>query len=60
MVEKKLQGYVEKPVKVGILHMRWFFQNKMTFVTFSQQLQNVPNRFFSSKFMSCLLDQFWS
>ena len=48
MTKQKHLGAVEKPVRVGVLDMRWFFRNRKTFVTFSQELQGVPNRFYSS------------
>ena len=60
MQQEKLIGTVEKPVNVGILDMRWFYNERKNFVAFSRQLYGeTPLRYYSSQFMQCLLDQFW-
>ena len=39
--------------------MRWFYRDRSNFVAFSGLLENLPNSFYSSEFIECLLEENW-
>ena len=43
-----------------MLDMRWFYEGKENFVSFSRLLNNMPISFYTSEFSEYLLDQFWA
>ena len=48
------------PVNVGILDLRWFYRDRKTFVSFSNELKDASSSFFASDFMMCIMNQFWA
>ena len=48
-----------KPVSVRMLDMSWFYRGDDNFVAFSKLLENLPNSFYSTEFMQCLLEENW-
>ena len=52
----RLYNAKERPVKFGIIDMRWFYRNRRTFAAFSLRLNQVPNSYYASDFMACLLN----
>ena len=50
---------IETAVDVHVFDLRWFFNDRKNFVALSQLLNEMPNSFYESMFLGCLLDQFW-
>ena len=48
-----------KPVSIRMLDMQWFYRGNDNFVAFSKQLENLPNSFYSTEFLTCLLEENW-
>jgi len=51
---------LEKLVDVEVLDMRWFYNDRKTFINLTTILQNMPIRFIGSKFTTILLEKFWT
>lgn len=45
---------------MSVLDLRWFFNERKNFVTFSMLLKHLPTKFYESKFVECMLSQFWA
>ena len=50
---------MKKTVIVELLDMRWFFNHRKNFYSFLRIVEKIPYRFYSSTFITHMLDQFW-
>ena len=48
-----------RQVKASMVDLRWVFERQNNFVTLALVLNDLPNSFYSSKFMVLLLNSFW-
>ena len=49
------RSLIEKNVSVQVLDLEWFYDGGQNFITFSQQLQNLPSSVYASEFVSSML-----
>lgn len=50
---------INRAIKVSMVEVGWFFNNRKNFIAFSKLLQNLPNKVYTSQLLKGLLDKYW-
>ena len=49
-----------RAVKVSVLKLGWFFNEKQNFITFAKLINNLPSKVYASMLLDRLIDQYWT